>query len=35
MRRRRIAERTARVLGGGNISFATTEERAAMRPEAR
>jgi membrane protein DedA with SNARE-associated domain len=35
MRRRRIAERTARVLGGGNISFATTGERAAMRPEAR
>jgi membrane protein DedA with SNARE-associated domain len=34
MRRRRIAERTARVLGGGSISFATTEERAAMKREA-
>jgi membrane protein DedA with SNARE-associated domain len=34
MRRRRIAERTARVLGGGNISFATTEERAVMKREA-
>ena len=35
MRRRRIAERTARVLGGGNISFATTAERARMKREAR
>jgi membrane protein DedA with SNARE-associated domain len=34
MRRRRIAERTARLLGGGTISFATTEERAAMKREA-
>lgn len=31
MRRRRIAERTARVLGGTTISFATTEERAVMK----
>jgi membrane protein DedA with SNARE-associated domain len=35
LRRRRIAERTARVLGGGDISFATAEERAAVRREAR
>jgi membrane protein DedA with SNARE-associated domain len=28
MRRRRIAERTARVLGGTNISFATEEQAA-------
>lgn len=28
MRRRRIAERTARVLGSSDVSFATTEERA-------
>lgn len=34
LRRRRIAERTARLLGGGNISFATAEEKAAMRQEA-
>jgi membrane protein DedA with SNARE-associated domain len=34
MRRRRIAERTARVLGGTSISFATTEERAVMKREA-
>ena len=35
LRRRRIAERTARLLGGGTISFATTEERAVMKREAR
>jgi membrane protein DedA with SNARE-associated domain len=35
LRRRRIAERTARVLGGGNISFATTGERAVVKREAR
>ena len=35
LRRRLIAERTARVLGGGNISFATTEERVGMKREAR
>jgi membrane protein DedA with SNARE-associated domain len=34
LRRRRIAERTARLLGGGNISFATSEERAEMRQKA-
>jgi membrane protein DedA with SNARE-associated domain len=34
MRRRRIAERTARVLGGTSISFATTEERAMLEREA-
>jgi membrane protein DedA with SNARE-associated domain len=34
LRRRRIAERTARLLGGGSISFATAEERAAMRQKA-
>lgn len=33
MRRRRIAERTAQVLGGADISF-TTEERPAMKREA-
>ena len=32
--RRKIAERTARVLGGADISFATTEERAIPRREA-
>lgn len=31
MRRRLIAERTARVLAGERISFTTTEERVAMR----
>ena len=30
LRRRRIAERTARMLGGGNISFATAKERAVL-----
>jgi membrane protein DedA with SNARE-associated domain len=35
MRRRRIAERTARVLSGEHISFTTTEERAAMKREVR
>jgi membrane protein DedA with SNARE-associated domain len=34
MRRRRIAERTARLLGGANISFATTEEQRIMQREA-
>ena len=34
LRRRRIAERTARLLGGGHISFATAEEKAAMRQKA-
>jgi membrane protein DedA with SNARE-associated domain len=33
MRRRRIAERTARLLGGANISFATTEEQRIMQRE--
>jgi membrane protein DedA with SNARE-associated domain len=35
LRRRRIAERTARVLGGGDISFASAEERGIARREAR
>jgi membrane protein DedA with SNARE-associated domain len=35
LRRRRIAERTARVLGGGTISFATRDERAVMKPKAQ
>lgn len=35
LRRRRIAERTARLLGGGNISFAATEGEAEARREAR
>ena len=34
MRRRRIAERTARALGSADVSFATTAEREAMRREA-
>jgi membrane protein DedA with SNARE-associated domain len=33
MRRRRIAERTARLLGGTNISFATSEEQRIMQRE--
>jgi len=33
LRRRRVAERTARVLSGEHISFTTTEERAAMKRE--
>ena len=35
LRRRRIAERTARLLGGGKISFATSAERAAMKRAAQ
>jgi len=35
LRRRRIAERTARLLGGGNISFATPKERAALEQGGR
>jgi membrane protein DedA with SNARE-associated domain len=31
LRRRRIAERTARLLGGGTISFATRDDRAVMK----
>jgi membrane protein DedA with SNARE-associated domain len=34
LRRRKIAERTARLLGGSDISFATTEERPVARREA-
>jgi membrane protein DedA with SNARE-associated domain len=35
MRRRRIAERTARALGGGRISFAVTGEHPVMKRKMR
>jgi hypothetical protein len=35
LRRRWIAERTAHILGGDDGTFATIEEEAAMRHEAR